>query len=331
MLIRAVVAAVALAAATLAGAAAGSSAAPHLTVSIAPSTPRQVASRAAVGRKTFDVTFRVAVSSDERCANLTVLYSYAATFDGRPSLAGSESDSYQTNQPTQSASFTVHASGRAADVITVKARAECEDENGTVAAASSRAASIVVPPHSCEQGPLRVSEVRGAVRREDLVSPRRRVAVRRGDYLWTGYRVWLGKRSRMTYGAAECRGLRVTVAGARTFVPGDYSRASYGAAARLGPGGIVDFRGDQHSGGVETLDAIALARGPRGGPSRVARFQIVSFARRLGRVARVRVQRGSIYVAGRRGRGRYSKPLIAGAGRTVFISCSSRRSCSPTG
>jgi hypothetical protein len=315
--------------AALAAPGAGVAQAPAVTVSVSPSAPTAPAgSRSPSGRRTYSVSFRVRVASDQECQNLSVTYTYKARFDGRPSLAGSAADSYETNKPASSASFAVRASAGAADEVAFTARAACEDEEGSVLGSSApTVAKVTVPAHSCAEGPLRVLDSKGASR-QDLVSPRRRVPVRAGHYLWTGYRVWVARRGRISYGAPECHGLRAIVRGPARFVPGDYARRSYGAPTELGFGEVVDFRGDQHSGGVATNIAVALPRGARTGPSAVARFEIKSASGKLGRMTRVRVRSGRVYVAGRIGRGGYGAPLIARPGQTVVVRCSGR-TCRP--
>lgn len=317
--------------AALAAAAAGSSATPAVTLSVTVSGPNPAAGdRTPRGRRDFGVSFRVNIAADQECENLSVTYSHVSLFDGRRSLAGSENSTYNTNQPASSASFDVHASAGAGDVVSFSALGTCEQSDGTVISRSAPfAAKVRVPAHSCEAGPLRVFAAKNVLR-QDLVTPKQRVAVRTGHYLWSGYRVWVGKHGRVTYGAPECHGLRATVDGAATFTPGDYARGSYGAAMELGTGANADFRGDQHSGGVETNNAIALPLGKPGAASKVARFQVASSAKKLGRVTRVHVSYGTVYVAGRKPAKRvaYGTPVVARAGQTVVVSCSGR-TCKP--
>src|SRR5947207_8740057 len=293
-------------------ASAGAAQAPTVSVSVTASAPTSPSgSRSPRGRRTYSVSFRVSVGSDQECQNLSVTYSYASRFDGRPSFAGSGEDFYETNQPASSASFAVHAEGDAADIVSFSAYGECEDADGNVIGSSAPvAANVRVPAYSCEQGPLRVLVSRNA-RREDLIASGSRVPVRAGHYLWTGYHVWLGRRGRLTYGAPECHGLRTTVTGPASFVPGEYARTGEGSPTVLGFDAVADVHGDQHSGGVVTDNAVALPLGKRAGPSAPARFEVVSYAKKRGRVTRVRVGRGRVYVAGRTGRGKYGVPLIA--------------------
>jgi hypothetical protein len=313
--------------AALVAANAGSSATPVVTLSVTPSAPAPSGNgRTPNGRRTFSVSFRVNVAADQECANLSVSYSYVTLFDGRRSLAPAETNAYETNQPASSASFDVHASAGAADLLSMSAQATCEDADGTVVSESAPIATRVrVAAHSCEQGPLRVLAAKSALR-QDLRTPKQRVALRTGHYLWSGYRVWVAKHGRVTYGAAECHGLRAVVSGPATFVPGDYARGSYGSAMQLGFAAAADFRGDQHSGGVETNNAVALPRGKARAASKVARFQVVSYAKTRGRVTRVHVKYGQVYVAGRSATKRvtYGTPLVAHAGQTVFVRCSGR-------
>ena len=319
-----------VASAALAAATAGSSATPAVTVTVAPSTPTVSSrDRGPSGRKTFSVAFRVNVAADQECENLSVAYSYRSLFDGRPSLSGSATDFFDTNKPASSASFDVHARADPADVVSFSARGMCEDADGnTVSRSAPVQTKVSVPAHSCDEGPARVAAARRTAR-QDLRTPGMRVRVRGGHYLWTGYRVWVGRRGRVTYGAAECHGLRATVSGPASFVPGDYSRRGYGAPLELG-GGTADFRGDQHSGGVETNNAVALPHGKRAGPSKVSRFQVVSYATTRGGITRVRVQLGQVYVAGRSSSKRlvYGTPVVARAGQTVVVGCD-RRGCRP--
>ena len=317
----------------LAAAAAGASeAAPTVALSVSASAPRAVSGgRGASGRRDYAVLFHVTARSDQQCANLVVEYSYAALFDGRRSLAGSGVDYYETNAPATVATFDVHAAGDAADTVSFRGRATCEGADGSVIATSPVAgARTAVAAHSCEQGPLRVLAVRGVVRREDLVSPSTKIRVRRGHHLWTGYRVSVAGRGRIAFGATECHALRVTVGGPGSFVPGDYARGGYGTSTLLSYGAAADFRGDQHSGGVETANAVALPRGARTAASKVARFAIVSSPKRLGGATRVTVRRGEVYVAGRnRGRAvRYGTAIVVRAGQTTVVRCA--RVCRPS-
>ena len=313
----------------LAATAAGSAQAPAVSVTVSASHPSAPSgSRMPSGRRTYTVSFRVGVGSDQECENLSVTYSYAARFDGRPSPAGSATDFYDTNKPASSASFDVRANAGAGDVIGFRARGACEQEDGTVLAQSSPVgANVRIPAHSCEQGPLRVFSA-SVGSRQDLTTPSRRVPVRSGHYLWTGYRVWVARGGRISFGGRECHGLRTTVRGPASFVPGDYARGGFGTPTQLGFGAVADVRGDQHSGGVETDNAVALPRGKRSGPSAVARFAITSHPRKLGRITRVEVKRGVVYVAGRTGRATYGPALIARPGQTVFVRCSGR-TCTP--
>ncbi len=322
--------AILVALAALTAASAGSSASPAVSLIVTPAAPTSPGGRGALGLRNYSVSFRVNVAADQECANLVVTYDYAALFDGRPSFSGSASDYYETKAPASSASFDAHAAATAGDVVTFSARGECEDADGNVVAGSAPvAAKAVVPAQSCAEGPTHVFAAKGASR-QDLVDGAKRVPVRAGHSLWSGYRVWVAKRGRITYGAAACHGLRLTVVGPATFIPGDYARGSYGASAKLGYGALASFRGDQHSGGIETANAAAVPRGKPSAPSKVARFDVLSYPKRSGLVTRVRVRSGRVYVAGRISRGRvvYSAPLVAKAGQTVFVRCS-RGACRP--
>lgn len=314
----------------LAAASTGASDAPLLSVTVTSSAPRAVSGgRVPSGRRDYAVTFHVAAHARQQCANLVVEYAYSALFDGRPSLAGSAVDYHETNAPATSTSFDVHAPAGAGDVVAFRSHATCENEDGDVIATSAVAARrAAVDPHPCEQGPLRVFGVRGAVRREGLTSAAF-VPVRAGHRLWTGYRVAVPNRGRIAFGAAECHALRIAVAGPASFVPGDYARASYGTSTLLGYGARADFRGDQHSGGVETANAAVLPRGGRSRASKVARFEVVSLPKRLGRVTTVRVRRGAVYVAARSsGRhARYGPAIAVRAGQRAVVRC--ERACRP--
>ncbi|HEX6490530.1 MAG TPA: hypothetical protein VF002_04035 [Gaiellaceae bacterium] len=299
---------------------------PRVSVSVLPSTPAPSGGRSALGRRDWAVSFRVNVIADRECENLSVAYTYRTLFDGRRSLNGPVSESYDTGAPASSASFAVHADASAADLVVFRARGTCEQTDGTVLGASTPvAANVAVPAQSCDEGPLRVLFLRGQVRREDLLSTLR-VPVRSGHYLWTGYRVWLAAGSGIVLGAPQCRALRITLFGPQSFVPGDYARSSYGTPTTLGPGGSADFQGDQHSGGVQTMDAIALPRGLRTAASTLARFSVVSLP---GRLTRVHVKSGSVYIAGRRGPIAYSAAIVAHPGETVLVRCRSARVCAP--
>lgn len=314
----------------LGAAGAGASEAPVLAVTVTSSAPRAVSGgREPSGRRDYAVTFHVAAQSQQQCANLVVEYAYSALFDGRPSLAGSAVDYRETKAPATSTSFDVHATAGAGDVVAFHSHATCENQDGDVIATSPVAAARAgVDPHSCEQGPLRVFGVRGAVRREGLASTAL-VPVRTGDRLWTGYRIAVPNRGRIAFGATECHALRVVVGGPASFVPGDYARGSYGTSTLLGRGTKADFRGDQHSGGVETANAVVLPRGARAGASKVARFEVVSLPKRLGRMTTVRVRRGTAYVAARSSgrRPRYGSAIVVRAGQSAVIRC--ERACRP--
>ena len=294
-----------------------SEAPPSVSVSVTGSGPTTSGGRAPAGLRSYGVTFHVRVASDQECENLSVSYSYAASFDGRPSLAGSGSEFYNSGAPASSATFDVHAAGNAADVVSFTGRGTCEQEDGTVLATSAQVnAKVAVPAHSCEQGPLRVLGASGSVVRRDLTSRSTSVRVRAGNHLWSGYEVTLGQRSRLVFGARECRGLRVIATGPAKIVPGDYSARAEGSPMRVGRGGAVDFRGDQHSGGVQTANAIALPRGARHAPSKLARFEIASVS---GKLTRVHVRSGTVYVARRAGRGRYASAAVAKPGKTIVV------------
>jgi hypothetical protein len=294
-----------------------SEAPPSVSVSVTGSGPTASGGRAPGGLRSYGVTFHVRIASDQECENLSVTYSYAARFDGRPSLAGSGTEFYNSGAPASSATFDVQAAGNAADVVSFTGRGACEQADGTVLATSAEVnAKIDVPAHSCEQGPLRVLGASGSVVRRDLSSPSTTVRVRTGNHLWSGYQVTLGRRSRLVFGARECRGLRVIATGPAKIVPGDYSARAEGAPMRLGRGGVVDFRGDQHSGGVQTANAIALPRGARHAPSKLARFQVVSVS---GKLTRVHVRSGTVYIARRVGRGRYASAAVAKTGQTLLV------------
>lgn len=294
-----------------------SEAPPSVSVSVTGSGPTTSGGRTPGGLRSYGVTFHVRIASDQECENLSVGYSYAARFDGRPSLAGSGTEFYNSGAPASSATFDVQAAGNAADVVSFTGRGTCEQADGTVLATSAAVnAKIDVPAHSCEQGPLRVLGASGSVVRRDLTSPSTSLRVRTGNHLWGGYQVTLGRRSRLVFGARECRGLRVIATGPAKIVPGDYSARAEGAPMRLGRGGVVDFRGDQHSGGVQTANAIALPRGARHASSKLARFQVVSMS---GKLTRVHVRSGTVYIARRVGRGRYASAAVAKTGQTLLI------------
>jgi hypothetical protein len=298
---------------------------PRVSVSVTPSAPAS-SGRSALGQADWAVAFRVTVTAERECENLSVAYTYRTLFDGRRSLNSPVSENYDTRVPASSASFDVHANASAADLVLLSARGTCELTDGTVLSASKPvAANVLVPAHSCEEGPLRVLSLLGSVSREDFLSSQR-VAVRSGHYLRSGYRLWLARGSRIVIGAPECDALRIVLNGAQSLIPGDYARSSYGSPTTLGQGGSADFQGDQHSGGVQTTDAIALPRGARTAASRLARFSVASLP---GRVTRVRVESGLVYVAGRPGPNRYTAAIVAHPGETVVVRCRSARTCVP--
>jgi hypothetical protein len=297
---------VAVATLALAAAGAGASKPPGVTVAVTPTIATATAGRAPLGRRQSTVTFRVAVSSDSSCENLSVAYSYRKFFDGR--ATDSVAESFDTGTTTSTATFDVHTAADAAETVVLRARGTCEQEDGTVLAASSPVvANVAVPAHSCDEGPLHVLALAGSARRALSGAL---VAVRTGHYLRAGDPVALGARSRLVFGAPECHGLRVVVDGRKkvALVPGDYARGAVGAPTTVGAGAGVRFHGDRDAGGVQTKTAIAVARGS----SNVA-FRLEALA---DQVTTVRVLSGSAYVAPRLGP-TYGKAVVVRAGRSA--------------
>jgi hypothetical protein len=320
VLVTLAVAATALTAAT-SGASQGQ---PHVSVSVTPSRATPTGGRTPLGRRAWSVSFHVSVSSESACENLSVAYSYWTLFNGRASPGERVSESFDTRAPASSAAFDVRISGVPAEIVTLRARGTCEQEDGTVLSGSAAVfATVRIPAHPCEGGPLRVLALRGSARRADRDA---RVRVRTGHYLRTSDAVTLGRRSSLVFGARECRGLRVAVSTPRSvsIVPGDYARGSEGFPTTVGSGGTAEFRGDQHSGGVQSRDAIALPRGARRGPSKIARVRVVT----LRRMTTVRVRTGVVYVAPRLGRSTYGKAIVVRAGQTARCAA---RACAPAG
>jgi hypothetical protein len=281
-----------------------SQAAPSVAITVTPSAPRATTGTTPLGRREFTVTFHVTVSSDAACENLSVTYTYGTRFNGRPSLGENVSESFDSGAPATSGAFDVQASASPAETIAFDAQGRCEQEDGTVLSTSGRVARTVqIPPHSCEQGPLRVLAVRGSVRRGG------RIAVRAGHYVRVDDAVSLGRRSSLTFGAPECRGFSVTVASRRSIGirTGAYSATSRGLATVVAAGATVAFRGDRHSGGLETPGAIVL-------PRTLARFGVSASSRTL---TTVRVRSGTVAVAPRVRRSTFGKRVVVRAGHGV--------------
>jgi hypothetical protein len=291
--------------ASLGAAASGSSqAAPNVRVTVTPSAPRATSGTSPLGQREFTVTFHVTISSDATCENLSVTYTYGTRFNGRPSLGENVTESFDSGAPATSGAFDVQASASPAETIAFNAQGSCEQEDGTVLSTSGRVTRTVrIPAHSCEQGPLRVLAVRGSARRGG------RIAVRAGHYVRVDDAVSLGRRSSLTFGAPECRGFRVTVASRRStgIRTGAYSATSRGFATVVAGSATVGFRGDRHSGGLETPGAIVL-------PRTLARFSAAATSRT---VTTVRVRSGTVAVAPRLRRATFGKRVVVRAGHGV--------------
>ena len=290
-------------AASLATAAAGSSQAPRVSVSVGASQPSPSAGRTALGQREFAVVFHVSVSASETCENLSVAYTYGTRFNGRPSLGENATESFDTNAPATSGAFDVRTTASTAETVAFSARGTCEQEDGTVLSASSRVPRTVrIPAHSCEQGPLRVLALRGGVKRTG------RVPLRAGNYVRPDDSLSLGRRSRVAFGAPQCRGFRVSISGARggAVRTGSYASASTGLATIVSGGLTVDLAGDRHAGGIQTPSALVLPRG-------ISRARIVAAASGT----TVRVRSGAVRAAARIRGSTYSKGIVVRAGQTV--------------
>jgi hypothetical protein len=295
--------------------------APHVTVTIAASEPRPDPedSQNLLGRRHWEVDFRVSVSSDRTCDRLGYAYRTRDLFDGRLGLhrtyAGSD-----TRAAAQTANWTIQGTGGAGDTINLWVRASCI-VGGSEFHSTPASVRATIPPHSCNGGPLRVSGLTGHAWREHLDVLNRRLPLYLGHYLWEPYTAWLGRRARIEFGARECGGFRIALRGPGEFYPGSYERRGRGGETTLGRGMLARFLGDRHAGGIATESARITTAG-----TRVATFDVYSYP--AAKRTRVSVLRGTARVSGKGARS-MSSPVFVHSGYVTTVRCSSPRACAP--
>ncbi len=281
-----------------------------------------------LGGRQFLVRFTVRVAAGRTCDELRLAYRYRILFDGRLDR-NQQQRARNAVSSASGAAFTIDVPGPfAGETIPLEATGECV--TGTAVERSRRSTRTVrIPPHSCEQGPLRVFRLRGSAAREDLAVLNKPVPLGKGDFVLTAYTAWLGRRSGIVFGAPQCHGFRIALSGRGAFFPGTYGRRQRGSVTGIGSGQQARFVGDQHAGGIETENALITPTGRRGGPLRLAAFDVFSFRRRVARLTRVRVLRGAAWVSGGPGAGAMSDPVRIEAGYETLVRCSSYRRCQP--
>jgi hypothetical protein len=282
-----------------------------------------------LGRRQWDVGFDVVVSAEQTCDQLRYAYRTVDLFDGRLGLDGTYAGGTETSEAAQRADFGVTpSSADAGDTIVFTATGFCSLGGMSFRSAPVRL-EVPIPPHSCDEGPLRVLRLHGRAWREDLERVNRRVPLHAGHYVWEVYTAWLGRGGRIVFGAPVCNGFRIWLRGGRVFFPGAYQRHRRGVVTGIGLGALARFTGDQHAGGIETENALVGPRGRRSGPSRVAKFDVFSYPANVGRLTRVRVLRGAAWVWGGPGAGAMSPPVLVRAGYVTIVRCTSYRHCRP--
>lgn len=321
--------AVAVAVALLLGAPGGTRAGGGVNVTVRATVRPDPEDSNPLGRREYLVRFNVRVDADRTCDELRLAYRYRILFDGRLD----QNFRHAGTQTVHSASGAVFAidvgfGPSAGETVPLEATGQCMAGPAVVESKEVKR-TVQIPPHSCEQGPLRVLRLRGPAAREDLTVENRLVPLRKGDLVLSAYTAWLGRVGRIVLGAPQCRGFRIALEGTGTFFPGTYARGYYGNVTGIGFGMKARFVGDQHAGGIETENAVAVAAGRRFGPSRVSSFDVYSYPRRVARLTRVRVVRGAAWVAGGPGAGAMSSPIRVEAGYETFVRCSSYRDCRP--
>jgi hypothetical protein len=282
-----------------------------------------------LGRRQWDVGFRVTVSSDRTCDQLRFTYRAADLFDGTLGLDRTYGGGDATSKPAQTAGFDVVSSNaNTGDTIAFTATGFCILGGASFQSQPLRL-RIPIPPHSCDEGPLRVLRLHGRAWREDLQVINKRVRLRTRHFIREAYTGWLARRSRIVFGAPKCDGFRIALRGGRAFLPGAYQRHGSGVMTATGRGALARFVGDQHAGGIETENALVRPAGRPADARRVASFEVYSYPRKAGRLTRVRVFRGVVSVQGGPGAGALSAPILVPSGYATIVRCTAYRSCRP--
>ena len=293
-------------AALIALAAPGATAARHAGVTLnarvlAP-TPDPEDTYNPLGRRGWDVPIALEASADPPCDTLVLRYTYRVSFDRR--LVEAYSGTFEVPGPSFSADVPVRDPG---SKIRYTAVAVCA-ETGEASPTASLAA--LVPPHTCDEGPIRVTALRGRAWREDLDVMNKLRPLRPGDLVVDAYTLEVGAGSRLVLAAPECDRLLYRIDGPAPGPTGSYDRGR-GSPFAIG-GGSVRARGDRHAGGIDVRGVWVAPLGER--PST---YDVHAGRRSM----RVRVLRGSVRVS------RVRPRLVLHAGEEAIIRCEKRRPC----
>jgi hypothetical protein len=279
------------------------------------------------GRMYWFFDYVLFVQSSAPCTSFGLDYAYRILADGRLEQPSAHYEGHlDVEEAGRSTTFRVPVGfgPSPGEVVALRAAAVCRTEAGAVRSGPATK-RVLIPPHSCELGPLRVLRLKGRAWREDTAEINRMVPLQKRDFVWSAYGGRLGRRSRIVLGAPDCRGFRVAIRGAGFFTAGAYAKRGRGEFTTIDLGASARFRGDQHAGGMETQSALVWPKGRRFGPIRIAEFEVVPQA---GRETRVRVFRGAAWVAAGPGAGAMSAPVLVPAGYVAVVRCTTRRECS---
>jgi hypothetical protein len=259
-----------------------------------------------LGRRGWDVPITLEASADPPCAELVLRYAYRVTFDRR--LVEAYSGSFDVPGPSFSADVPVRDAGSRIRYTAVAVCANSGEASPTVSVAAS------VPPHTCDDGPIRVTALRGRAWREDLDVMNKLRPLRRDDFVVDAYELKIGARSRLVLAAPECDRLLYRIDGPTGAGTGSYDRHKRGDSFAVG-GGSVRARGDRHAGGSGFPGGWVEPLGER--PS--------TYDVRIGRRSvLVRVLRGSVRI-------RNVRPgVVVHAGEEARVRCGKGRPCAAT-
>jgi hypothetical protein len=282
-----------------------------------------------LGGRQFLVRFTVRVAAGRTCDEVRLVYRYRVLFDGRLDGKSQQRGTYAAGSASNAVfAIDVGFGPTAGETVVFEGTGDCVT-GSTVERSARVTRNVQIAPHSCEQGPLRVLQLRGSAAREDVSVVNKPVPLRTGDFVLSSYTAWLGRGSRIIFGAPQCHGFLIALHGGRAFFPGSYARKAVGAVTGIGFGAHARFVGDQHAGGIETENALVVPAGRRFGPSRISAFDVHSYPRQVARLTRVRVLRGAAWVAGGPGSGAMSPRARVAAGYETIVRCSSYRRCRP--
>lgn len=259
-----------------------------------------------LGRRGWDVPISLEASADPPCDSLVLRYAYRVSFDRR--LVETYSGSYDVPGPHFSDQVSVRDAGSKIRYTAVAVCAATGESSPTASVAAS------VPPHTCDDGPIRVAALRGRAWREDLDVMNKLRPLRRGDFVVDAYALKVGARSRLVLAAPECDRLLYRIDGPAPAATGSYHRRGRGDSFAI-DGGSVHARGDRHAGGIDVRGAWVEPLGER--PSTYD-------LRPARRSVRVRVLRGSVRIRNVRPR------IVVLAGEEALVRCGKRRPCVAT-